>query len=114
VQHLPRDDGGGTDRAPGLLSAEVQTQTDGALLWKITSGNTHAGMPAFSFLPEAQPSASALPRERLSIGLDRVSHADCHLPRERMGPITATAVCAESLVTALVSRDLAAGPSVAK
>jgi mono/diheme cytochrome c family protein len=48
------DDGGGTDRAPSLLSSEVQTQTDGALFWKITSGNTHAGMPAFSFLPEAQ------------------------------------------------------------
>jgi mono/diheme cytochrome c family protein len=48
------DEGGGTDRAPSLLAAEVQAQTDGALFWKITSGNTHAGMPSFSFLPEAQ------------------------------------------------------------
>jgi hypothetical protein len=32
----------------------VQVQTDGALFWKISTGNTRKGMPAFSFLPEAQ------------------------------------------------------------
>jgi mono/diheme cytochrome c family protein len=44
----------GSDRAPDLLSADVQAQADGALFWKISSGNTRAGMPAFSFLPEPQ------------------------------------------------------------
>ena len=48
------DDGRGTDRAPGLAVADVQAQTDGELFWQITSGNTHGGMPSFSFLPEAQ------------------------------------------------------------
>jgi hypothetical protein len=32
----------------------VQAQTDGQLYWKINTGNTRAGMPAFSFLPELQ------------------------------------------------------------
>jgi mono/diheme cytochrome c family protein len=32
----------------------VQKQRDGALFWKISSGNTHRGMPAFSRLPELQ------------------------------------------------------------
>ena len=36
------------------MSADVQVQTDGALFWKISSGNTRAGMPTFSFLPEPQ------------------------------------------------------------
>lgn len=48
------DDGRGTDRAPDIMSADVQVQTDGALFWKISSGNTRAGMPTFSFLPEPQ------------------------------------------------------------
>jgi mono/diheme cytochrome c family protein len=48
------DEGRGTDRALSLVAADVQAQTDGALFWKITSGNTHGGMPSFSFLPEAQ------------------------------------------------------------
>jgi mono/diheme cytochrome c family protein len=48
------DDGRGTSRAPNLLAADVQAQTDGTLFWKITGGNTHSGMPSFSFLPEAQ------------------------------------------------------------
>jgi mono/diheme cytochrome c family protein len=47
-------DGRGSDRAPDLLSTDVQMQPDGALFWKISSGNTRAGMPAFSFLPEPQ------------------------------------------------------------
>ena len=48
------DDGRGTDRAPDITSAEVLSQSDGALFWKISSGNTRAGMPTFSFLPEPQ------------------------------------------------------------
>jgi mono/diheme cytochrome c family protein len=48
------DDARGTPKAPDLTASDVQAQSDGALFWKITSGNTHAGMPAFSFLPEPQ------------------------------------------------------------
>jgi mono/diheme cytochrome c family protein len=48
------EEGRGTSKAPNLTQPEVQAQTDGALFWKISSGNTHAGMPAFSFLPEPQ------------------------------------------------------------
>jgi mono/diheme cytochrome c family protein len=48
------DDGHGTNRAPNLGAADVQAQSDGTLFWKISNGNTHAGMPSFSFLPEAQ------------------------------------------------------------
>jgi mono/diheme cytochrome c family protein len=48
------NDGRGTSRAPNLTAPDVQAQTDGALFWKIGSGNTHGGMPSFSFLPEAQ------------------------------------------------------------
>jgi mono/diheme cytochrome c family protein len=48
------EDGRGTSKAPDLTQPEVQAQSDGALFWKISSGNTHAGMPAFSFLPEPQ------------------------------------------------------------
>jgi mono/diheme cytochrome c family protein len=47
-------DGLGTSRAPNLRAGDVQAQTDGTLFWKIGSGNTRGGMPAFSFLPEAQ------------------------------------------------------------
>jgi hypothetical protein len=32
----------------------VEAETDGALFWKVSSGNSHSGMPAFSFLPELQ------------------------------------------------------------
>ena len=48
------DDAKGTPRAPGLTKTSVQNQTDGALFWKISSGNTRAGMPPFSFLPRVQ------------------------------------------------------------
>lgn len=47
-------DARGTDRGPDLLASDVLAQTDGALFWKIGSGNTRTGMPSFSFLPEAQ------------------------------------------------------------
>jgi mono/diheme cytochrome c family protein len=47
-------DGAGTGRAPNLHAASVQDQSDGALFWKITGGNTARGMPSWSRLPEAQ------------------------------------------------------------
>lgn len=47
-------DGHGSRKAPNLTSDSVQTQPDGALFWKISSGNTRGGMPGFSFLPEPQ------------------------------------------------------------
>ena len=47
-------DGRGTSKGPDLMNAAVQAQTDGALFWKLSNGNTRAGMPSFSFLPEPQ------------------------------------------------------------
>jgi mono/diheme cytochrome c family protein len=49
-----REDGTGTSRGPNLMTAVVQKQSDGALYWKISSGNSRTGMPSFSFLPEPQ------------------------------------------------------------
>ncbi len=47
------EDGSGKDTgAANLRSAEVQAQTDGALFWKISNGNSAAGMPSFASLPE--------------------------------------------------------------
>jgi mono/diheme cytochrome c family protein len=48
------EDGRGTTRAPDLTQPDVQGQSDGALFWKISGGNSRQGMPAFSFLPEPQ------------------------------------------------------------
>jgi mono/diheme cytochrome c family protein len=48
------DDAQGTPDAPSLVSARVQRQSDGALFWKISSGNARSGMPTFSFLPPLQ------------------------------------------------------------
>lgn len=47
-------DGRGSRKAPDLTQPDVQAQTDGALFWKISGGNSRRGMPAFSFLPEPQ------------------------------------------------------------
>lgn len=47
-------DGSGNKRGPNLTVGSVQRQTDGALFWKISNGNTRTGMPGFSFLPRAQ------------------------------------------------------------
>ena len=46
--------GRGSTKAPDLMQADVQAQTDGSLFWKISGGNSRHGMPAFSFLPEPQ------------------------------------------------------------
>jgi mono/diheme cytochrome c family protein len=48
------EDARGSDTAPDLMSPEVQAQTDGALFWKISTGNSRSGMPSFSNIPEAQ------------------------------------------------------------
>ena len=47
-------DGRGTAKGPDLMDPLVQAQTDGALFWKMSGGNTRSGMPAFSSLPELQ------------------------------------------------------------
>ena len=47
------EDGSGKDTgAANLRSPEVQAQSDGALFWKVTNGNSEAGMPSFASLPE--------------------------------------------------------------
>ena len=48
------EDGRGSPKAPDLTEPAVQSQSDGVLFWKISSGNTRHGMPSFSFLPELQ------------------------------------------------------------
>jgi len=47
-------EGLGTDAGPGLHLEVVQEQSDGALFWKMTNGNSGRGMPSWSRLPEAQ------------------------------------------------------------
>lgn len=47
-------DGSGNNRGPNLTTNRVLDQSDGALFWKISSGNTRTGMPGFSYLPESQ------------------------------------------------------------
>ncbi len=47
------EDGSGQNGGAANLSCpEVQSQSDGALFWKITNGNTTNGMPSFTALPE--------------------------------------------------------------
>lgn len=41
-------------KGPDLSSKIVQQQTDGALFWKISNGNSRTGMPSFSSIPEGQ------------------------------------------------------------
>ena len=48
------EDGRGTTKAPDLAQPAAQAQSDGALFWKISSGHSRAGMPAFSYLPALQ------------------------------------------------------------
>jgi mono/diheme cytochrome c family protein len=50
------EDGGGLAKkhAADLQMQVVQSQSDGALYWKITNGNPDRGMPSFSGLPELQ------------------------------------------------------------
>jgi mono/diheme cytochrome c family protein len=48
------EDARGSVKAPDLTQSDVQAQSDGALFWKISGGNSRQGMPAFSFLPAPQ------------------------------------------------------------
>jgi mono/diheme cytochrome c family protein len=41
-------------KAPDLSSETVQAQSDGAIFWKITNGNTRKAMPSWGSLPEPQ------------------------------------------------------------
>ena len=41
-------------KAPDLAADPVQAQSDGAIFWKITNGNTRKGMPSWGSLPEPQ------------------------------------------------------------
>ena len=45
----------GAAKAPDLASATVQSESDGALFWKITNGNARkSSMPSWGSLPEPQ------------------------------------------------------------
>ncbi len=48
------ESGSTTQKAPHLSSESVQRESDGALFWKISNGNTRSGMPSFSSLPDTQ------------------------------------------------------------
>jgi mono/diheme cytochrome c family protein len=50
------DNGAGIEKkhSADLQLPVVQAQSDGALFWKITNGNTGRGMPSWSKLPELQ------------------------------------------------------------
>ena len=52
--HAASGAGGRRKNAPDLRSEKVQSQSDGALFWKITHGNSRSGMPPWSRLPEPQ------------------------------------------------------------
>jgi len=56
LRRVPRSRGIGLEKkhAADLQLPAVQQQSDGALFWKITNGNTDRGMPSFSRLPELQ------------------------------------------------------------
>jgi mono/diheme cytochrome c family protein len=42
------------NHAPDLASPAAQAESDGALFWRISNGNSRRGMPSFSGMPEAQ------------------------------------------------------------
>jgi mono/diheme cytochrome c family protein len=48
------ESGSKAQKGPELSSPAVQKETDGALFWKISNGNSRTGMPSFSSLPDAQ------------------------------------------------------------
>lgn len=45
---------GQANNAPDLHTEAVQGESDGALFWRISNGNSRTGMPSFSGLPEGQ------------------------------------------------------------
>jgi mono/diheme cytochrome c family protein len=52
--HDKDGDGLAQKHSADLKLPVVQLQSDGALFWKITNGNTGRGMPSFSKLPELE------------------------------------------------------------
>jgi len=52
--HGPEGTGLVKKHSADLQLPVVQSQSDGALFWKITNGNADRGMPSFSKLPEMQ------------------------------------------------------------
>ena len=83
---------GGSD-APDLTQPAVQVQADGALFWKISSGNTRAGMPSFSFIPEPQRwqlvlHLRTLSQEALRVGMSRCTPTSWTVPQSTGGAIT--------------------------
>ena len=76
------EDGGGSTKAPDLTQPDVQAQTDGALFWKISGGNSYQGMPAFSFLPEPQ-------RWQLVLHLRTLAHRVTGTPAIRLPILSA-------------------------
>jgi mono/diheme cytochrome c family protein len=48
------EDARGRRSAADLTSPVVQGQSDGAIFWRVTNGNSRRRMPSFSRLPEAQ------------------------------------------------------------
>ncbi len=42
------------NNAPDLSSPDAQMESDGALFWRMSNGNSRRGMPSFSALPEGQ------------------------------------------------------------
>jgi mono/diheme cytochrome c family protein len=52
--HDKDGDGLAKKHSADLQLPVVQQQSDGALYWKITNGNTGRGMPSFSKLPELE------------------------------------------------------------
>jgi mono/diheme cytochrome c family protein len=44
--------GGGSERAPGLVSPVVRQAPPGAIFWVLRNGSLRRGMPSFSHLPE--------------------------------------------------------------
>jgi len=52
--HAGSGEGLKAKKAANLRLPVVQQQSDGALFWKITNGNSRHGMPSFSGIPEMQ------------------------------------------------------------
>jgi mono/diheme cytochrome c family protein len=48
------DSASANQKGPHLDLPEVQADSDGALFWKISNGNSRSGMPNFSSLPDGQ------------------------------------------------------------
>jgi mono/diheme cytochrome c family protein len=63
------DDGkSGKRGAIDLTSPEIQRQSDGALFWMITNGNSRRGMPAWSHMPEMERWQVVLHLRQLATG----------------------------------------------